>query len=95
MQPSGVRPQDMCNYLKLYFAGVTRLKGREGRRGGKRRKGEHDVDKCAQGIFQQSLIRRSDVNGPHESLSLGQDCILAKILHTNTILYTFLCIFVL
>lgn len=53
MQPSVVRPQGMYNYLKLYFAGVTRLKGREGRRGGKRRKGDHDIDKFAQGIFQQ------------------------------------------
>lgn len=60
---SAVRPQGMCNYLKLYFAGVTRLKGREGRRGGKRRKGDHDIDKSDQGIFQQTLSR-SGVNGP-------------------------------
>lgn len=88
MQPSVVRPQVMCNYLKLYFAGVTRLKGREGRRGGKRRKGDHDIDKCVQGIFQQALIRDL-VSMDNESLSQGQDCILAMILHMTIILFTF------
>lgn len=68
MHPSVVRPQGMCNYLKLYFAGVTRLKGREGRRGGKRRKGDHDIDKFAQGIFQQPQFEDL-VSMDNESLS--------------------------